>query len=110
VDRTVLTDPDRVLEQQLSALVGCGGLPELALRIRAAIKTGFLRYSISDLVLSTKQLEAITAFLSGVGHRLRHLQKAHEELLVRATRLPAYIFGREGEAMPVLSACRRIAA
>ena len=68
--------------------------------MRPPTETGFLRYSISDLALSTAQLKAFAQALSGRSGALAHLEGARKRLLTPFTRLPAYVLGRHGEAMP----------
>ncbi|GEM_PF-2202232 len=70
--------------------------------MRPPRETGFLRYSISDAVLSPRQLARLGAFLSG-GFRSSHphLERAVARLTTRAIDLPRYTLGPEGEKMPV---------
>jgi len=77
--------------------------------MRPPRETGFLRYSISDAVLSSHQLARLGAFLSGefrVAHP--HLERAIARLTTHAIDLPRYTLGPEGEKMPV-SFCHGVA-
>jgi hypothetical protein len=77
--------------------------------MRPPRETGFLRYSISDAVLSSRQLARLAAFLSG-GFRVEHphLERAIARLTSHAIDLPRYALGPEGEKMPV-SFCHGVA-
>jgi CubicO group peptidase (beta-lactamase class C family) len=70
--------------------------------MRPPRETGFMRYSISDAVLSSRQLARLAAFLSG-GFRAEHphLERAITRLTSHAIDLPVYALGPEGEKMPV---------
>jgi hypothetical protein len=71
--------------------------------MRPPLETGFLRYSISDYVLSARQIAALGYFLSGSqGSPLRHLEAARARLLSPAIKLPEFCLGPEGEAMPLV--------
>lgn len=69
--------------------------------MRPPLETGFLRYSISDLAISTEQMMTLAGVLSGARQDLPHMQKALEALLVPSMDLPAYASGKDGEAMPL---------
>lgn len=69
--------------------------------MRPPLETGFLRYSISDLTLSTTQLSRLAAFLAGgLKAETPLLDGARTRLLEHAVDLPVYLSGEEGEAMP----------
>lgn len=90
---------------------GQGDLARLHVRVprgqtfepmRPPRETGFLRYSISDAVMSSHQLARLAAFLAGEFRVERpHLERAIARLGTHAIDLPAYTLGPEGEKMPI---------
>jgi hypothetical protein len=70
--------------------------------MRPPAETGFLRYSISDVALSTDQLGTFAAALAGLyNDRIPHLEKARQALLAPAIALPAFCPSPQGELMPL---------
>lgn len=69
--------------------------------MRPPRETGFLRYSISDAMLSAREMATLgSAFAGGCQARLAHLEEARSRLLSAATPVPPYLYGPEGEQMP----------
>jgi CubicO group peptidase (beta-lactamase class C family) len=69
--------------------------------MRVPPETGFLRFSISDLALTTEQLAQVGAALAGAhAARLSHLEPARQRLLSRAIEIPVFNRGSKGELMP----------
>lgn len=70
--------------------------------MRPPAETGFLRYSISDIAMSTDHLATFAGALAGIyDARIPHLEAARKALLEPAIELPTFCHSPQSELMPL---------